>query len=441
MSVAPPQMVQLACPNCRAPLRAPVITLIDVGRQPEMKSYLLSGQLNMLVCPNCSNVTMIAAPLIYHDPGKQLFFVHFPQQLNAKPEDQERFIGDATSLLMRGLPADTPKGYLLAPRRFLTLNSLIEAVLEADGISKEMIEAQRRRMELISDLAEAFEQGDEQLQAAVEQRRAELDPEFFTTLSAFVRTSAANQRDESTELLRSLRDKLLALTGFESQEEDEDAPDISLDEVVDRLVNASDEELEQQIAELRYALDYAFFEALTERIDAAEAAGDQATAERLGARRQLIVETVERMDAEAKQMFEAGARLLRQVMESEDPAAVLREHHEQIDEAFLLLLESTQQTAQRDGQIEVADRLAEIHDLSIQVVQEFLPPEDRFINQLLQAEQPQEATQLLRQNMGMVTTAFVKRLNELADQFESQGRQPTSDRLRQLSREAAAMLF
>lgn len=440
MSVAPPQMVQIACPNCRAPLRAPVITLIDVGRQPELKSYLLSGQLNMLVCPNCSNVTMIAAPLVYHDPSKQLLFVHFPQQLNTKPEDQERFIGDATGLLMRGLPADLPKGYLLAPRRFLTLNSLIEAVLEADGISKEMIEAQRQRMELISDLAEAYEQGDERLQAVVDQRRAELDQEFFATLSAFVRTSAANQRDESTELLRGLRDKLAAMVGFESEDDDE-APDMDLDEVVDRLADAPEEELEPLIAELRYALDYTFFEALTERIEAAAAAGDQASAERLGARRQLIVETVERMDAQAKQMFEAGARLLREVMEAEDPAAVLRAHHEQIDEAFLLLLESTQQTAARDGQAEVAERLAELHDLAIQVVQEFLPPEDRFINQLLQAEEPQQATQLLRQNMGLVTTAFVKRLNELADQFEGQGRKPTGERLRQLGREAAAMLF
>ncbi len=441
MSVAPPQMVQVACPNCRSPLRAPVVTLIDAGRQPELKSYLLSGQLNMLVCPTCGNVTMIAAPLIYHDPTKQLFLVHFPQQLNARPEDQERFIGDATSMLMRGLGSEVPKAYLLAPKRFLTLNSLIEAVLEADGISKEMIEAQRRRVDLISDLAEAHEQGDQQLQALVDQRRAELDEEFFGTLAAFVQASAANNRDESTAVLNNLYEKLVELTGFEPEQDEEEGEDLSLDELVDQLLNAPDEQLEQTIAELRYAIDYGFFEALTERIDAATAAGDSAAAERLSARRQQILETAERLDTEARQMFEAGAKLLREVMEAEDAAEVLRANHSQIDEAFLLLLESTQQTAARDGRADVADRLAEIHDLAVQTVQDFLPPEDRFINQLLQAEQPQQATQLLRQNMAQVTTAFVRRLNELADQFEQQGRLPTSERLRQLSREAAAMLF
>src|SRR3954462_3193709 len=134
MSAPAPQVIQLNCPSCRTPMRAQVFTLVDVGRQPELKNYLLAGQVNLAVCPNCGPPAMIAAPLIYHDPAKQLFLVHFPQQLNARPEEQERFIGGATSLLMRALPANAPRGYLLAPRRFLTMNSLLDAVLEADGI-------------------------------------------------------------------------------------------------------------------------------------------------------------------------------------------------------------------------------------------------------------------------------------------------------------------
>jgi len=48
---------------------------------------------------------------------------------------------------------------------------------------------------------------------------------------------------------------------------------------------------------------------------------------------------------------------------------------------------------------------------------------------------------LLRQNPAVITTAFVKRLNELADESEQAGRKPLGERLRQLSREAGAMLF
>src|SRR5690349_10261252 len=213
MSAPAPQVIQLACPNCRTPMRAQVFTVIDVGAQPELKSYLLAGQLNVAVCPNCGTPAMIAAPLIYHDPGKQLFLVHFPQQLNARPEEQERFIGDATSLIMRSLPQEKPRGYLLAPKRFLTLNSLVDAILEADGISREVIEAQRKRVALISQMAEAFEQGEQQLAAAVAQHKDALDYDFFATLTAFAEASTQGGRDESGELLMNLRDKLVELTG------------------------------------------------------------------------------------------------------------------------------------------------------------------------------------------------------------------------------------
>jgi hypothetical protein len=432
-------VVQLACPNCRTPLRAQIFTLVDVGQQPELKNYLLSGQLNMVACPNCGNVSMLAAPLIYHDPSKQLFFVHFPQQLNASTQDQEKFVGDATSLIMRSLPENMPKGYLLAPRRFLSLNSLIEAVLEADGITKEMIEAQQRRVDLIGQLAEAYEQGEEQLAQLVEQRRADIDYEFMATLTAFAEASVRSQQDESTQILIGLRDKLVELVGFDDEPGDEQ--DVSLDDALDRLTSVPDEELELAVGELRPLIDYSFFEELTSRIDAATQAGDAETAQRLTSRRQQIVEMVERLDAQAKELFEAGANLLNAVLATDDPDAVLRERHEEIGEAFMLVLEANQVAAERAGRADMVERLADIRDRALVIAQESLPPEEKLINQLLQAETPQESSQLLRQNMGMVNTAFVKRINEMADQFEKDGRQALGARLRQIGREAGAMLF
>jgi phosphate uptake regulator len=445
MSVPAPQAIQLSCPNCRTPMRAQVFTLVDVGVQPELKNYLLAGQLNMAICPNCGTPAMIAAPLIYHDPNKQLFLVHFPQQLNARPEEQERFIGDATSLIMRSLPQDKPKGYLLAPKRFLTLNSLVDVILEADGISREVIEAQRKRVTLISQMAEAFEQGDQQLAAAVAQNKDALDYDFFATLTAFAEASMQDGRDESGQLLMNLRDKLIELTGFDASalelEPEEELEDANLEEVISRLVDAPEADLEQAIAELRPAIDYGFFDALTGRIDAAEQAGDTATAERLTARRGLILQKVEQMDKQAQELFEAGASVLKQILDAPDLAEALRANREKIDEAFFLVLQANMVAAERAGNTAALERLAEIERLAGEVVQESLSPEDRFINQLLQAEKPQDATKLLRQNPAMITAAFVKRLNELADQMENDGRKPLGERLRQLGREAGAMLF
>jgi len=448
MSAPAPQVIQLSCPNCRTPMRAQVFTLVDVAMQPELKNYLLAGQLNMAVCPSCGTPAMIAAPLIYHDPAKQLFLVHFPQQLNARPEEQERFIGDATSMLMRVLPPETPKGYLLAPKRFLTLNSLVDTILEGDGISREVIEAQRKRVTLISQLAEAFEQGDEQLAAAVAQHKAALDYDFFATITAFAEASMQGGRDDSGQMLMMLREKLIELSGFDAssleQEQDfelEEIDEAELDEAVARLIDAPDSELEQTIAELRPAIDYGFFDALTQQIDAAEQAGDTAAAERLTGRRARILELVEQMDKQAQELFEAGAAVLTKIAQADDTLEALRANREEIDEAFFLVLQANMVAAERAGNQAAVDRLAEIERLAGEVVEEALSPEDRFINQLLAAEKPQEATKLLRQNPAIITSAFVKRLNELADQMEGDGRKPMGERLRQLGREAGAMLF
>lgn len=441
MTAAPPQVVQLTCPNCRSPMQAQVFTLVDVGRQPELKARLLAGQLNASVCGSCGYPVMLAAPLVYHDAAKQLCLIHFPQQLNARPEEQERFIGDATGVLMRTLPQGAPRGYLLAPRRFLTLTSLVDAVLEADGISKEVIEAQRARVELISALAEAYEQGEEALAAAAAEVRDRLDYEFFTTLTAFAEASAQSGQAESAEMLAGLRDSLLAITGFDEGAGADAEEDLDTAEAVTRLADAPEEELESLIGELRPAIDYGFFEELAARIEAAARAGDAAGSERLAARRALILETVERMDKEAQALFEAGAQILTEVMGAPDAREALRARAHDLDEAFFLVLETNVGAAERAGRADVVERLRAIGQTAAEVVEESLTPEERLINQLLQAEADADATRLLRQNLGMVTAPFVRRLNELADDMEKGGRKPLAERLRQLAREAGAMLF
>jgi uncharacterized protein YicC (UPF0701 family) len=313
-------------------------------------------------------------------------------------------------------------------------------VLEADGISREMVEAQRTRVELISRMAEAFEQGEEQLAALVNEQKALLDQEFFGTLNAFIEASAQSGREDSAQMLRTLRDKLVELSGFEG-ELPEAAEDLPVDEVVDRLANVDDSQLEETIAELRPLIDYAFYEALTKRIDAAEQSGDTATAEHLTKRRSQILELVERMDRQAQELFEAGAKVLQSVLEADDPEALMRSQPDMINEAFMLVLDANMGAAERAGARDAVERLVKIRELAIQIAQEALSPEDRFINDLLQAETPQDATKLLRQNVAMIKPELVKRLNELADQFEKDGRKPLSDRLRQLGREAGAMLF
>jgi hypothetical protein len=437
-----PQPVQLTCPNCGTAFRTGVYTLVDVGEQPELKQALLSGQLNVAVCPNCGTASMLGAPLIYHDAAKQLCLVYFPQELNARPEEQERFIGDATSFLLRSLPPDAPRTHLLSPRRFLTLPSLLDAILEGDGVTREMIEAQRQRIDLISQLADALDD-DARFDSLVAESRAALNPEFFATLSAFIQATPPDQRDSQQVLLMLLSrlQETLGMTedGLPGEEGEEEDAEIA--EMIERLRAASDDELELAVADLRPMIDYTFFEAWTDQIDALEQAGDSEGAAALTARRGRILQIVEDMDREAQAMFEAGSAVLREVLAEEDPIAALRAQGEKVNEALLLALSANMAAAQRTGNHELAQLLEALAATAAQVMEERLTPEDRFIGDLLAAETPQDSTRLLRKNVAIIKPAFVKQLNELSDQEEKRGNKPAAERLRQMAREAGAMLF
>ncbi len=431
-----PQPVQMTCPACGTPFRAGIYTLVDVSQQPELKQALLSGHLNVAVCPNCQTASMLGSPLIYHDSAKQLCLVYFPQELNAPPSEQERFVGEATSFIMKSLPPNAPRAYMLSPRRFLTLPSLLDVVLEADGISREMLDAQRRRVEVISQLAGAVADGvgfDEVVAA----NRAELTPEFFATLDAFIGSTPPSQA-ESRALLEQVRAQLAG----EFDDEDvspEDEAEIAA--ALDRLAAVPDEELEETVAELRAYIDYGFFHAWTSRIEQQEAAGQLAEAEALTARRARILDLVEELDRQAQEMFEAGSSLLREVLTAEDPMAALHANADQVGEAFLMVISANIGAAQRAGHEDVAIRLDALGEAAVAIIQERLSPEERFINELMLVETPQAATKLLRTNVAKITPALVTQLNTLVEQEEKRGNKPASERLRQLARESGAMLI
>jgi hypothetical protein len=438
MATLPPQPVGIKCPNCGTSFQTPVFQLVDVGQQPELKQALLSGRLNVAICPKCGAGGLLATPLVYHDPDKQLFFSLFPQEVQAKPEEQERFIGALQQIVLQNIPADKPKGYLLNPRRFITLTSMLDALLEAEGIPKEALIAQRKRTELLGRLLQA-EEDEAQISKLVEENKDAFDYEFFVTLSAYIEASEAEQDQESLERFTGLRDRLLQLTGFDASAIGGDEP--SADAAIDALLNAEEDTLQEQIAEYRPVIDYDFYAALTDRADAARTAGDTAEAERIEARRALILETTERMDREAQAMFEGAAQTLREVLQADDLRQALVERREQLSEAFLLVVAANRDTAERTNKPDIIERLNEIERLTIEVVQESMSPEERFIGQLLSTEKPQDATKLLRQNAAKITPDLVKSINQLAEEMEKNGRKEMSDRLRQLGREAASMLF
>ncbi|ACL24720.1 CpXC domain-containing protein [Chloroflexus aggregans] len=435
MPSAPPQPVQLACPSCGTRFRSLVYTLVDGGEQPELKAALLTGQLNVAVCPACGMASMLSAPLIYHDAGKQLFLVYVPQELNSQPQEIDRFIGDASAFLLRSVPNEAPRGYLLAPRRFLTLQSLIEAIYEADGVSAEDLRRQNRYVEILTDLVNVVDD-DQRFTEKAQSYTKELTPEFFATLDAFINATNKAQAQMRSLLIR-VREKLQAYTARAAAL----AAAQELNAAIERLRTVSDDELPAAVKELRPLIDYGFFELWTEQIEAAEAAGDTVTAQMLTARRSRILELVEAIDREAQELFERGSALIDAVLSTSDPVAALRERAAEVDEGLLTVISASIAAARHAGSPELVDQLEQLAATAQEIIESRLSPEDRFINELLAQETTLDATRLLRKNMTKITPELARRLNERAAEEEKRADQAAAERLRQLAREASALLF
>jgi hypothetical protein len=172
--------------------------LVDIDQDPSAKAHLLSGSHNHVQCGVCGYQGQVATPIVYHDPGKELLLTFIPVELGMPKDEQERVLGRLINQAIDRLSAEQRKGYLLQPQAVLTFQGLIERILEADGITKEEIEAQREKLRLFEDLLRTPEEG---LDEFVRQNDEALDGAFFQLASLSLGSTpegtaqeAANQR-------------------------------------------------------------------------------------------------------------------------------------------------------------------------------------------------------------------------------------------------------
>ena len=152
MAQTPPQMVVITCRNCGRQFTTQVYSIVDVGQNPEAKRRLLEGQTNVAVCPQCGVGGILSVPFLYHDPQKELLFIYTPPPTMMDNNRQQRFIGSLINSVMTSLPSERRKGYLFQPRTFLSLETMMDEIVIADGISRQQLEGQKRKAHLLDRL-------------------------------------------------------------------------------------------------------------------------------------------------------------------------------------------------------------------------------------------------------------------------------------------------
>ncbi len=447
----PYQTIPVTCPRCRHRFLAPVKAIIDVGLEPADKVRLLSGQLNIAACPQCGSAGMLNTPLVYHDPGKALFFVFLPPELSLPEAEQQRIIGSLTQQVMSTLPAERRKGYLFNPRTFLSLDGMLTAILEADGITPEMLEAQQARVRLLEQLLAASDS--DARRALVDAQPELVDYEFFELLAANTELAhSSEQRQQMAQALTQLRDELLEWTTVGKEVAgrqraiDALGDGITREGLLDRLIEAAQAEddiaVETMVAVARPAIDYVFYQQLTEKIEQAEAKGQLDLARILRALRERILDLTQELDEQVRQAAEQATRRLQKLLQAEDLEAAVKEELPQIQDLglFLSVLAANVQAAEEANRSQVLDRLRNVSELIFRAIEEASPPEIKLINRLLGAEYPDGTRALLQEQRAHVDDNLLELMQLMQAEMAQSDRSELAKRLEQIHSQAQAML-
>ena len=415
------------CPRCRTPIQADVEQLFDLNIDPQAKQRLLSGGVNVVNCPTCGYTGNVSVPIVYHDPDKELLLTFFPPDMGTPVNEQERMIGPLINRVVDRLPAEKRKAYLLRPQAMLTFQTMIDRILEADGITKEMIEEQEQRLNLLRRLLSTSTP--EAREEIIRQEESIIDEGFFMMLAQLAEVSMQQGEQRTAQALAGLQAELLEHTnlGRELKERSDETQaavrslqeaqekGLTREKLLDLLVEAPTEtRLVALVGLARTGLDYQFFQILSLRIE--QATGEEKT--HLLTLREKLLGLTRQIDEEIQKQMDEAAKLLETILNAPDIEKATMEHMAEFNDAFVNVIKSELQDAQQrqDG-----DRFGKLQRIIRILQQASTPPEVELVEQLIGAADEEGRRQILEANSEMVTSEFLQLLNQLAVQSETEG--------------------
>ncbi|RPI33957.1 MAG: hypothetical protein EHM70_04455 [Chloroflexota bacterium] len=432
---------RINCPNCRQPIMADIDQLFDVNQDPTAKQRILSGAFNIAQCPNCGYQGMIATPIIYHDANKELLLTYFPPELNMPVNEQERMIGPLINQIVNRLPQAQRKAYLLRPQATLTLQSMAERILEADGITREMIQAQQQRLNLLQRLINT---PPEMLDEVAKQEDALIDSDFFNILNQLIEAAMAQGDENSARRLADMQKHLLPITTagreLEQQSKEVEAAIKSLqdagrnltrEKLLDLAIEAPTETRLQVLTSLaRPGMDYQFFQTLSERID--KASGEEK--DKLTQLRDRLLQLTSEVDRQVEARTQQSRQLLNAILKEEDITEAAQEALPSIDEFFVQVLNAELAAARSSGNLQKLEKLQKIVDVLQQASAP--PPEVALIEELLDAPDEKTRQAWFEEHREEVTPEFLDTIMALLAQAQSGEDNELLTRLQEVYRSA-----
>ena len=420
---------QISCPRCRQIIPANVEQLFDVTQEPAAKQRLLSGQSNFVRCQYCGYEGRVPTPVVYHDNEKELLLTFFPMELGMPINDQEKMIGPLIKQVMDRLPPEKRKGYLLSPQDNLTYESMMETILNKDGISSETIKSQQERVQLVERLLKVTTP--DVRSEIIKQNEKIIDEQFFGLFSRIAQNAMQSGQEPIARALVELQKQLLEETAFGRELKDsvgeietatkilQDAgQSLNREKLLDFVLAAkSDARIRAYVQLARGGMDYVFFQNLTEKID--QASGDEK--KRLESIREKMLGFVAEVDKQFEARFKQATDFVESLLTHEDVEKVTRENIEGFTQDSV---EVVNQLLRQASEKNDYTRMGKLQKMA-QVLQEASapPPEVAFIEQLIQAPDDEGVEKMLADNDAIINDQFLESLSGLVAQMETQAEQ------------------
>jgi len=416
---------QVNCPSCRQPVVVEVQQVFDVAEDSLAKQKLLSNSVNFLHCPFCGYQGMLALPIVYHDPNKELLLTFFPPDLKTPINEQEKQIGPLINRIIDRMPQEKRKAYLLQPQNMLTYQTLVEKVLEADGITKEMIEEQQKKVRLLERLLTTPK---EDRVAIIKQEEDQFDLGFFSIFSSILQ-SVLDQGDEASKNeLVELQQQLYENTkvGKELKQlsrETENAlkslqeagkEGLTREKLLEVILNAkTDTEISTIVGLTHSGMDYVFFQLLSEKI---EAASNDEEKHKLLDLREKLLKQIEEINNQIKTEMNKSKDNLEKILQAENIEEEVTKNPEVINDFFIQNIQNEIAYARQKGDSERLNKL----DQLMGVIEKYSAPlrQIKLLETMLEIEDETALDKLIEERQDELTDDFISLLNNVIAEYE-----------------------
>ncbi len=421
----------VACPACGTRFQTPIEQILDVRVNPEAKNRLLSGSVNVAMCPNCGMGGALSLPFIYHDPEKEIALLFLPVEVGNTEVQRQQAAGRLTRQLMDAMPQEERKGYLFQPEVFLTLENIVKRVLELEGVTEEDMARNQKQRAFLDQFMSALEEDWPQL---VADNEALVDEGFFSLLQYMMQVVAMAGTDggdfakvqkayayfvENTAIGKLLSRRSEVLQTFA------DNPDQN--SLLEAMIAAPDDDTVAVLVQSGISLmNYTFFQMFVQRMESTEDPQEKA---RLTELRRTVLEIRDTMTQASEEVARARAELLEKLLNTEDPLKMARSYLSELDDMFMMVLRSEMTAARNRGDKPAVEALQRVAGVINQVTEENMPPEIVLVRRLLMVTSEEQMLEILQKNQRLLQPTFFQFMHNIEATTREQGDTQAADQL------------